>query len=107
MRAGSLRHRVILQSLSQPQNAVGEAVEEWMPQAEVWAEVRAMSGREWHEMGQAPMGANTVEVIIRHRDDVTRTMRVLHGARTLEIVAIMDRDGRGREMRLLCSEVLP
>lgn len=104
--AGRLRHRVTLQRLEQQRNALGEALDTWVPLASVWAEVRDLSGREWYEARQLPEGDVSTTIIIRHRSDVRRTMRVIFGARVFDIVAVLDKDGRGRMLQLMCREVV-
>lgn len=105
MRAGLLRNRVTLQKLIQERNEIGEAVETWVTVAHVWAEIRALSGREWYEARQLPEGEISTTIVIRFREDIDRTMRILHNARKFNIVSVLDPDGRKKQLQLMCLEV--
>lgn len=52
MRAGQLRHRVVIQSKSVSQNGFGEEVVTWVEVVTVWASVEPVRGRELIEAGQ-------------------------------------------------------
>lgn len=103
-RAGVLRHRVTFQSHESGEDAAGQPVDEWVDHVTVWAEVRDLRGREFLEAQQAPGGEVTTQVRIRYRDDLTRQQRIQHSGRVLEIVAIIDPDGRREELQLMCRE---
>lgn len=105
IRAGDLRHRVTIQQATVTRNEFGEPVETWQDLATVWAEVVDLSGREFIEARQAPASEVTTRVRIRYRAGIEPTMRVLHGARVLEIVAVLEPEGRRRELHLMCREV--
>lgn len=107
MGSGALRHRVTLLQLVQRDGALGEVTASWSPVAVVWAQVRDLSGREWYEARQLPEGEVSTEVTIRFRAGVTRTMRVLHGTRTYDIIAVLDRDGGRKFLGLMCREAAP
>ena len=110
MRAGKLRHRIEIQTVTTAQSTSGEETRTW-PTAEtdddltvVWADVQDLAGRELLLAQQASSEA-TVRVRLRHLDGITSAdCRIVHGDRTLEIVAVIP-DGRGRELELLCKEL--
>lgn len=105
MPAGMLRHRVtLLQPVHRP-GVIGETLTTWSAVAVVWAEIRELSGREWYEAQQLPEGDVSTDIIIRYRADVTRQMRVVYGSQTYDIVAVLDRDGRKKQLILKCREV--
>lgn len=107
MAAGKLRNRVLLQRLVQRSGVPGETLISWTVIAAIWAEIRDLTGREWYEAQQLPEGDVTTDIIIRYRADVTRQMRVTHGADIYDIVAVLDRDGRREWLTLKCREVAP
>lgn len=105
MRAGDLRHRVTIQEKQVTKNSYGEEVITWQDVATVWAAVEPLRGREFLEAQRA--GAEvTTRIRIRHRDGIRPEMRVVQGNHTYDIKAVLDVGGRGRELHLMCREVL-
>lgn len=106
LKAGSLRQRVTLLSLQSAQDdSDGQIEEAFVPIAEVWADVRMVSGREYMQADSA-QSKIVATIRIRHRDDVVATMRVLYGLRTFHVDAVLDDPASGREwLTLACSEV--
>lgn len=104
VRAGTLRHRVTIQSVGTAQDDAGQPTEVWSDVATVWGRVRDIRGHDFIEAQQAPGGEITTEVTIRYRDDITRQHRLIAIGRTLEIRAVIEPTGRGEEFRLMCRE---
>ena len=104
MRAGKLRHRVMLQEPIKAQNDVGEQEIVWRDIKEVPAEVLELRGREYLSAREAHSELTT-KIRIRHRTDVTVEWRVTHGTRAYNVEHVVDPTGRRRELELLCSEV--
>ena len=105
VRAGELRHRVTIQQKSISQDTYGAALETWSTLATVWANVEALSGREFFDSQQTVAQADH-RITIRYRADIKPAMRVVEGTRTFEIQAVLDREGRKRTLELLCREVV-
>ena len=103
---GNFRHRVTLLSLLQQDGALGEVTTSWTPLTQIWAQVKDLSGREWYEARQLPEGEVSTEITVRFRADIGRTMRIQHGTTIYEIVAVLDRDGRRKFLRLMCREAV-
>lgn len=107
MRAGRLRHRVTLQSPTTARNSFGEPIATFATYANVWADIRPLTGRERYAAQQV-QASTTHQVRIRFRTDVEaihRVQWVSHGAtRTLDITAVLDPEERHTELLLLCSE---
>ena len=105
MRAGSIRHRVTFQKLTETQDPMGGIVEGWTDHATVWAEVQYLTGREYWQAQQANSEAEG-RVRIRHRDDIEPTMRVVYGTKHLHILSPFTYDSKNREMHILFKEAL-
>jgi SPP1 family predicted phage head-tail adaptor len=105
VRAGELRHRVTIQGRTITRNSYGEEKVDWMPVATVWAEVTDLSGREYFAAQQVQAEVTT-RIRIRYRPGVAPEMRVVAGARTFDILAVLDPDGRRRELHLMCRGVV-
>lgn len=108
MRAGALRHRMQLQAPTHTRDSHGQKVITWpvgSTYATVWAAITDLSGRELEHAQQIHATA-TVLARIRYRSDVTAEHRGVVGSRTLEFVAPpQDREGRKRELHIVCREV--
>lgn len=104
MRAGRLRHRVTIQSVTTNTDSYGQPIESWSTFAEVWAAVEPLTGREYFQAQQLQAEV-TYRVRIRYLTGVLPTMRVLHDSRTFEVQAVINLDERNRELHLMCREV--
>ncbi|MCG3168188.1 MAG: hypothetical protein POELPBGB_03988 [Bacteroidia bacterium] len=103
--AGALRHRVILQTVTETRDAVGGVVESWATTATVWAAVEPLRGREFFQARAEQAGVDT-RIRVRYRTGLTPKMRVSWGTHTYDIEAVIEPDSRRRELHLMCSEVL-
>ncbi len=104
IRAGRLRHRIILQSPGGGTADGGGGVSvAWTDVATVWAAIEPFKGRERLHAQQIENPLSH-KVTIRHRGDVTPKMRLKFGARLLNIRAVIDPAERGRVLELLCEE---
>lgn len=107
MQAGRLRHRVTIQNFVPVELASGQELEEWRDGKTVYAEVKAISGRELVASG-AEKAEATIRVWMRHRIDVTAASRLLclngpfKGA-VLEITGPPIPDPKGTRLEILCK----
>lgn len=109
MRAGKLRHRVELQQKVIADNALGGANPTWAAIdcfKRVPAAVIPLSGgeSEFADRMQATL-MYRIEVRFLRGIDPNAQLRVVWGERTLNVTAIIDVGGRGREHHLMCTEV--
>lgn len=104
MRAGDLRHRIVIQSNTPTRNDSGEPIESWSTWATVWAAVEPLSGREYFNAHQVTSEVDT-RIRLRHVAGLTAQMRVSWEGRIYQIQAVIRRDERQREIHLMCSEV--
>ncbi len=105
-RIGRLRERVTVQRAARDADAGGGAVVTWTPLAHaptVWARIEPLSGAEALQAMKLQARV-THRVTLRWRDDVTAAMRLVCGARTLNIRAVTNPDERRRYLELLCEE---
>lgn len=105
VRAGTLRHRVELHSVTETADEYGQAVPSWSVFATVSARVSPGQGREF-VLAKQVNAELTHEVEIRYRSGLTTSNRVIHKTRTLEIVSIVNPEERNRNMILLCKELV-
>lgn len=106
VRAGGLRHRIVIETATVTQNEYGEEEESWSTWKRVWARVSPVSSREYLEARvQGAEVSHRVE--IRALDGLNSDMRVKFKGRTLTIVQPpRNIDEVGRRMEMLCREVV-
>lgn len=104
MRAGTLRERVELVWFQPTDGGEwGQPHGTWTTWATVWANVTATGGGEIVK-DDAPQASTTYTVRMRYRDDVTAEDRLVRRGKTLEIVSVIDPDGRRRELLIQAME---
>lgn len=103
---GGMRHRATIQSLadnSPSQDAGGTPDQAWTTFSTEWMEIRPLLGREL-QAAQQLHAEVTGKARSRWRAGVTAEMRILFGARVLEILAVINVEERGEEMIMLYKE---
>ncbi|WP_338804504.1 phage head closure protein [Xenorhabdus griffiniae] len=106
MRAGALRQRVTIQKNEQSRSPSGGVINNWLNVAEVWAEVKYISGRELVASGRI-LSEATVRIWLRYRADITTTHRIIYQgdsihSQTFAIVAVIP-DPKRTHLELLCK----
>lgn len=106
MRAGRMRERVTLQSKSVARDSIGGEIVTWVDEAEVWAEVAPLRGREYFTAEQFE-AETTTRVCIRYRSDLalTSVWRLTWREQQYEIEEVIDVEARDREWELMCNPV--
>jgi SPP1 family predicted phage head-tail adaptor len=103
MDAGQLRTLFQLQSVPTAQDSAGQPTGAWPLVASVWGNVRNLSGMEAIRGGaEASLALSSVR--IRYRADVAAGMRLVDGAVTYHIQAVLP-DQRRRYADLVCQVV--
>ena len=86
---GELDNRVTLRQAHTTIDSFGQAVEEWLDEAEVLAKVSwSATGESEKESGGKTTVFQLVQFDIRHRSDVAETWRVAFGGDEFDIVSI-------------------
>jgi len=104
MEAGRLRHRVLLQSVSEGRDTAGAIVETWSDIAEVWGSVEPLRGDEFFE-SQRVDAELTYRIRIRYRPGLKSKDRVLYDSRTFDIRRVININERRAETHLMCREL--
>jgi SPP1 family predicted phage head-tail adaptor len=113
VRAGSLDRRVTIQRQSESRDSHGGVVVSWVDVATVWADLSAVTGREYVQ-AQAVQDETTVKIVIRFRSGITTgKLRVLAyendqgGSPTTQtvydVLAILPSGDRKRWLQLMCK----
>jgi len=103
--AGNRDQRVSLQRRQAGQDALGQAVETWDTVAEIWAQAQPLRGRSWFAAGQVQSGVDVV-FRIAMRAGVAPTWRVMWRGQAHEIVSVIEPDGAGQYLELMCATVV-
>jgi SPP1 family predicted phage head-tail adaptor len=105
MRAGELRHRIIIRELAGTRNEYYEEERSYSDVATVWAQKITPRGREYTS-ANVEVEERTVVFKIRYRSDVTTKMIVEDADGTqYDIEVVQDEDGRRRYQHLVCREM--
>lgn len=106
LRAGSLNHRVELHEFVSTKNeTTGVVTEDWELFAELWANVRPASVREFIQ-GGAQASKAAVSVKVRYLPGLKPSMRIRHGERLYQVEGVLPDPYSGKEwITLACSEV--
>jgi len=104
MRAGTLRHRITIQTATFAPDAAHQPIPTWA----AWlsnepAEVLETAGAETVRGLQVSATATHL-VRVRYRTGLTERMRIVWETRTLGILNVRDVDGRRRELWISCRE---
>ena len=102
-RAGALRHRVILESMTKVDDGGGGLDIIWEEVAPLWVAIKPKSGRERLGAGQYASRL-THEITLRYRTLALPEMRFRKGSRIFEIVAVINVDEKNQWLRALCQE---
>ena len=105
VRAGKLRHKIIVQSFTVSQDTYGEADKTWSTHKTVWADVQPISGREYFNAKQHTSEISH-KVITRHDSTITPKMRVYYDSRYFDIESVINEGERDKQTTLMCREVV-
>ena len=103
LRAGRLRHRVVLQYPVDTRSATGGVTTTYTADSTVWAAIEPISGKEYLASQQA-QNEVSVSILIRYHPTIDESWRVTHGGKTYAIETIINHDMRNHLLTLMCSE---
>ena len=103
IRAGSLRHRVEIQSVTDSASAFGDVSQSWSTVTTVWASIEPLKAREAFEAQQTKTRVSH-RVEIRYISGVTTKHRLVYGSRTLNINSVLNPGERNERLVLVCTE---
>ena len=95
MRAGSLRHRAVLQSYTVTQNDIGDEVQSWSTVKSIWCDISPTSAGESFEAEQS-VHRITHEIKLRgNAATIDSTMRLLYDSKYYYFAGLKDINLRG------------
>ena len=103
MRAGRLRHRLILQSKTYTRDSYGAAIVTWNTEGTRWGAIEPLSGRELFAQQQVQSEAQ-VRIVLRYYTGLDHTWRITNGGLYYDIVEVINHDTRDAMLTLLCRQ---
>jgi len=104
MRAGNLKHKIIIQTYSETQNDFGEVVKGWEDFKSAYASITPLSAKEFFKAGTQAEVSHKVE--IRYLKDIKPKMRVMFGTREFSIESVLNIREANKALQLICTEVV-
>jgi len=105
IKAGRLRHRVLIEMPTDGQDARGGPTLTWSTLATVWARVYERRSGEETDTDQTE-AVRMIDVEIRRLAGLTHRCRVTYDSRVWQIVAITNSEERHKGHMIACTEVL-
>lgn len=103
MRAGHLRHKLVIEEATETRDAHGQAVSTWSTLAIVDGSLEPLNGREFIASAQVQAEV-TARARIRYLEGVTAKMRISFEGKIYAITAVIDRELKHRDLELLLAE---
>lgn len=108
MKAGTLRHRVMIQSPTRTVNSVGEAVITWTDTYPMWCNIRPVTARETMRSNQPLVDCDVIIECRYNRwlqtDYRLKWERAGQTTQYFNITGIVDRDEKHREFELTATK---
>lgn len=105
LRAGLLRHEVVLQSLgARFDDGYGGGSISDTDVVTVWADVEPLQGVELFQAAQFNPSVN-YRITIRYYPGIRPSWKVKYGTRVFDIKSVIDVDERHRKIELMCEEL--
>jgi SPP1 family predicted phage head-tail adaptor len=106
IRAGSLNRLVTFERRDSATNEFNEQVGDWVEVARAYAQIVSLTGREFFASLQEQSDV-TARVIVRYTPQLAAlktTDRIVTAERIYDIQAVLNPDGRSRELHILVAE---
>lgn len=104
MRAGPLKHLIMIQAKGQTRDAYGAVVDGWVDFAPARADVRDVASSERY-VSQSINSVITKRFFIRYIDGITADMRIVHDGKNYDIDPPVDTAGKRRMLEIAAAEV--
>lgn len=103
IRSGELRERVLIQRWTPSDDPQWGQSPGWVDSDAVWAAIKPLKADE-RSGTDGVQSSITHKIIIRYRPDLTSKDRLIWGIRKLDIVSVIDPDGRRAELLIEVKE---
>jgi len=106
MRAGDLRHKIVLQEPTETSDGMGGMTTTWSTFKRVWAAIWPLKGAEYLAAMQTT-SEMTHKIRIRYMANVTPKLRIKWGSRYFDIQSAINPDERNIYLEMICRETTP
>lgn len=103
VKAGDLRHRIVIERAERTSDGAGGSTMEWEQFAQVWAAIWSRKADEEFRLDRIA-GTATHDIWIRFRPDVRPDMRMRLGVRIFDIRGVIDVEDRGAWLKCPVEE---
>jgi len=106
LRAGRLRHQVVVQQPDPTVDTYGQPVRGWATVATVWAAVEPLNGREFFK-AQEVQAETRVRMRLRYGSEIasiSQSWRVTFSGKVYNILSVIQPAEIDREIILMCGE---
>jgi len=101
MRAGRLRHRLVLQSKSEARDSYGGTTITWSTEATVWGGIEPLTGKELFAQQQI-QSESSVRIVLRSYSGLVEAWRVVNGGEVYAIDSVINDDESAHFTTLMC-----
>jgi len=103
VRLGKLRHRIIIEHVTETQDTDGSVIETWSTFATAQGSIEPVVGREYFD-AQTKQADVTHRIYLRFISGITPKMRIKYGSRIFDILSVINTRERNVELQLMCRE---
>jgi SPP1 family predicted phage head-tail adaptor len=104
MRAGNLKHKIVIQTYSETQNDFGEVMKGWSDFKTAYASITPLSAKEYYKAGTKAEATHKLE--LRYLKDIKPKMRVVYSTRVFNIESVLNIREANKTLQLICTEVV-
>lgn len=105
MNVGKLNRKIVIQSQTATQDAIGQPLPDtWTTFASPWAHIVFISGVETIK-GDSPTSVAKASIRIRYRKDITNAMQVVYNGITYRILDVLPDEAKRDRIDLSCEVV--
>ena len=105
LRIGRLRHKVIIEEVTETRDSYGGVTETWGTFAITKASVEPLAGREYFAAKQ-DQAETTHKIRMRYIPGIGAKMRVRFGVRVFDVLQPLNIEERNKELLLMAKEAL-
>jgi SPP1 family predicted phage head-tail adaptor len=103
MKAGKLRHSILIQKKVVFRNSIGEEEVTYEDFALVYASIEPIGGREYF-LAQQTQSAVDYKFMMRYRSGIKPDFRIFWGTRIFNITSVLNLEERNTQLMLYCRE---
>ena len=101
---GELRNKIDIQHYVRSENEVGEGIKQWQSYVKPWAKFLTSNVRRQLEVkGEKETSEIFYEIVIRYRNDIDTTMRVVYNGKNYNIDHAINWKEQNIETHLFCT----